>query len=251
MMVGENERIDFLHRKGYKIIQNPQVFCFGIDAVLLADFAKAKKEDKVLDIGTGTGIIPILMFARYENKSYLGIDIQEDMVKMAKRSIQMNRLENNIEIRWLNVKDIKSHYPPESFDIITTNPPYIRGNSGIISKNKSKMISRHEITCSLEDIIKNSAYALKDKGHFYMIHRPNRLVDIMFLMRHYRIEPKRMRMVYPSKAKAPTMILIEGIKHANTDLIVEAPLYVYNQQGQYTDEINEIYGRDKKDEQDE
>ncbi len=244
--INSNERVDFIQRKGYKIIQNPEVFCFGIDAVLLADFAKVKKDDNVLDIGTGTGIIPMLMFARYENKGYIGIDIQEDMVEMANRSVKINKLESYIQHRCLNVQDLIDHYPAGSFDIVTSNPPYMRGNSGLISDNKSKMIARHEITCSLEDIIKNTAHVLKEKGRFYMIHRPHRLVDIMTLMQAYRIEPKRMRMVYPYQDKSPTMILIEGIKYAKPDLIVEPPLYVYETNGDYTDEINEIYGRDKE-----
>lgn len=248
IQINPNERVDFIQRKGYKIIQNPEVFCFGIDAVLLADFAKVKKKDKVLDIGTGTGIIPILMFARYENKSYVGIDIQEDMVEMANRSVQMNSIEDHIEIRCLNAQDIMSHYDPGSFDIVTSNPPYMKGSAGLVSGNESKMIARHEITCSLEDIIKNTAYVLGDKGRFYMIHRPHRLVDIVSLMRQYRIEPKRMRMVHPSEGKAPTMVLVEGVKFAKSELIVEPPLYVYESKGQYTNEIYEIYGTEKEEE---
>jgi len=245
-MIYPNERIDFIQRKGYKVIQNPEVFCFGIDAVLLADFSKVKKDNRVLDIGTGTGIIPILMFARYENKSYVGIDIQETMIEMANRSIKMNKIEDHIVMRCLNVQDIMDHYSPGSFDVVTTNPPYMRGNAGIVSDNKAKMIARHEITCSLEDIIENAAYVLGDKGHFYMIHRPHRLVDIMTLMRQYRLEPKRMRMVYPGKGKPPTMVLIEGIKCAKVELIVESPLYIYNHKGKYTDEIYQIYGMEKE-----
>ena len=248
VLIKPNERVDFIQRKGYKIIQNPEVFCFGIDAVLLADFAKAKKQDKVLDIGTGTGIIPILMFARYENKSYLGIDIQEDMVEMANRSIMLNDIEDHIEIKCLNVQDVMSHYEAGSFDIVTSNPPYMKGKAGLVSDNQSKMIARHELTCSLEDIIKNTAHVLGEKGRFYMIHRPHRLVDIMDLMRKYRLEPKRMRMVYPSKDKAPTMVLIEGIKYAKPELTVEPPLYVYEKTGKYTEEIYKIYGTEREEE---
>ena len=241
-MIYPNERIDFIHRKGYKIIQNPQVFCFGIDAVLLADFAKVKKKDRVLDIGTGTGIIPILMFARYENKEYVGIDIQKDMIEMANRSIRMNKIENHIKMKCLRIQDIIDHYPRDSFDIVTSNPPYMKADAGVVSGNTSKMIARHEITCTLEDVIKNAAYVLRDKGSFYMIHRPHRLVDIMTLMRHYRLEPKRMQMVYPNKDKPPTMLLVEGIKYARAELVVEPPLYIYSEKGKYTNEIYEIYG---------
>ncbi|HHX59341.1 MAG TPA: tRNA1(Val) (adenine(37)-N6)-methyltransferase [Epulopiscium sp.] len=242
-----NERVDFIQRKGYKIIQNPEVFCFGIDAVLLADFTKAKKKDHVLDIGTGTGIIPILMYARYENMSYTGIDVQEDMIHMANRSVYLNGIEDHIKMVHLNVKDLIHTYPENSFDIVTSNPPYMKGQAGLVNENESKMISRHEITCSLEDIIQNAAYVLKDKGKLAMIHRPHRLVDIICLMRQYRIEPKRMRMIHPKEGKAPTMVLIEGIKYARAELIVEAPLYVYNTSGQYTDEIYKIYGTEKED----
>lgn len=236
-----NERVDFIQRKGYKIIQNPEVFCFGIDAVLLADFAKAKRNDFVLDIGTGTGIVPILMFARYENKSYVGIDVQEDMVDMASRSVQLNKIEDNVKMLHLNVKDLRSVYHEGSFDIVTSNPPYMKGNAGLVNENESKMIARHEITCTLEDIIENASYVLKDKGKLYMIHRPHRLSDIMYFMRKYRVEPKRMRMIHPKEGKAPTMVLIEGVKYANPELVVEAPLYVYSKDGNYTNEIYKIY----------
>ncbi len=247
VQINPHERLDFIQRKGYKIIQNPEVFCFGIDAVLLADFAKAKKNDHVLDIGTGTGIIPILMFARYENKGYTGIDVQEDMINMANRSVQLNKIEDNIKMLHLNVKDLSHRYPENSFDIVTSNPPYMKGQAGLVNENESKMIARHEITCSLEDIIQNTAYVLKDKGKLYMIHRPHRLVDIIYLMRQYRIEPKRMRMIHPKEGKAPTMVLIEGVKYARAELIVEPPLYVYHNNGEYTDEIYKIYGTEKED----
>lgn len=247
VQINPHERLDFIQRKGYKIIQNPEVFCFGIDAVLLADFAKAKKNDHVLDIGTGTGIIPILMFARYENKGYTGIDVQEDMINMANRSVQLNKIEDNIKMLHLNVKDLSHRYPENSFDIVTSNPPYMKGQAGLLNENESKMIARHEITCSLEDIIQNTAYVLKDKGKLYMIHRPHRLVDIIYLMRQYRIEPKRMRMIHPKEGKAPTMVLIEGVKYARAELIVEPPLYVYHNNGEYTDEIYKIYGTEKED----
>ncbi len=241
-----NERIDFIQRKGYKIIQNPEVFCFGIDAVLLADFAKVKKKDHVLDIGTGTGIIPILMFARYENEHYTGIDVQEDMIEMANRSVALNKIENHLKMVHLNVKDLKKTYCENSFDVVTCNPPYMKGQAGLISENESKMIARHEITCSLEDIIQNAAYVLKDRGKLYMIHRPHRLVDILFLMRQHKLEPKRMRMIHPKEGKAPTMVLVEGIKYAKPELIVEPALYVYNNDGKYTDEIYDIYGMKKE-----
>ena len=187
------------------------------------------------------------MFARYENKHYTAIDVQEDMIEMATRSMALNNIQDTIKMLHLNVKDLMTTYSKNSFDIVTCNPPYMKGKAGLVNENESKMIARHEITCSLEDIIQNAAYVLKDKGKLYMIHRPHRLVDILSLMRQHKIEPKRMRMIHPKEAKAPTMVLIEGVKYAKAELIVEAPLYIYNTNGKYTDEVYDIYGMEKED----
>lgn len=245
-LVNSNERVDDLDRNGYKIIQNPEVFCFGIDAVLLAHFAKVtKKDQQILDIGTGTGIIPILMHAIYQKGKYTGIDIQEEMVEMANRSLRLNELTEDIKIKHIDVKTIKGHFEGHSLDLVTTNPPYMKGTNGLKNEHPSKAIARHEVLCTLEDIIAAAGYVLKVKGKLCMIHRPQRLVDIICAMRANNIEPKRLRMVYPKPGQAPTMVLIEGIKGGNSEMRVEKPLIVYNEDGTHTDEIYEIYDREK------
>lgn len=246
-LVNSNERVDDLERNGYKIIQNPEVFCFGIDAVLLAHFAKVTKASQtILDIGTGTGIIPILMHAAYQKGQYIGIDIQKDMAEMANRSSKLNGIENDVKFLNVDIKEFKEHFSQEQFDIITCNPPYMKGHAGLKNEHPSVRVARHEVACTLEDIILAGSYMLKERGKFCMVHRPHRLVDIIDHMRKYRLEPKRMRFIHPKPGKAPTMVLIEGIKNANPELRLEPPLMVYNDQGVYTDEIYEIYGKEKR-----
>lgn len=242
--LGENERIDDLEFKNLKIIQNKKGFCFGMDAVLLSDFAKNIKRDAtVLDLGTGTGIIPILLCGKTELKKVIGVDIQEDVANMAKKSILLNNLENKFEILNCNIKELNKIYNNQTFDVIVTNPPYKKQNSGIINENEKKLISRHEITANLEDFIKISKDLLKDKGELYMVHRPERLVDIFNLMRKYKIEPKELKMVCPNRNKEPNLILIKGVKNANPFLKIDKNLYVYNSENKYTKEILEIYNK--------
>lgn len=243
-LVRSNERVDDLERNGYRLIQNPKAFCFGIDAILLAHFAKVTKvTQKILDIGTGTGIIPIVMHAIYQKGTYIGIDIQEDMIEMAKRSVTLNQIDKDVSMKVIDVKACRDYFKAGTFDLITCNPPYMKGEAGLKNEHPSKMISRHEIRCTLEDIISGASYLLTYRGKLCLIHRPHRLVDIMTLMRQYKIEPKVMRMVYPKMGKAPTMVLIEGVKNGNPELRVGAPLIVYNEDGTYTDEILNIYGK--------
>ena len=240
----ENERIDDLEFKGLKIIQNEKGFCFGMDSVLLSDFAKNMKNNStVLDLGTGTGIIPILLCGKTNLKKVVGIEIQQDVANMAKRSSQLNNLQDRFEVVNTNIIDLKNIYEKQSFDVIVTNPPYKKENTGITNENEAKLISRHEITANLEDFISISKDLLKDKGEFYMVHRPERLVDILSLMRKYKIEPKILKFVSPNKNKEPNLILIKGIKNANSFLRVEKNLYVYNEDGKYTDEILKIYNK--------
>lgn len=240
----ENERIDDLEFKGLKIIQNEKGFCFGMDSVLLSDFAKnIKNNSTVLDLGTGTGIIPILLCGKTNLKKVVGIEIQQDVANMAKRSSQLNNLQDRFEVVNTNIIDLKNIYEKQSFDVIVTNPPYKKENTGIINENEAKLISRHEITANLEDFISISKDLLKDKGEFYMVHRPERLVDILSLMRKYKIEPKILKFVSPNKNKEPNLILIKGIKNANSFLKVEKTLYVYNEDGKYTNEILKIYNK--------
>ena len=243
-LVRWNERVDDLERNGYRLIQNPEVFCFGIDAVLLAHFARVSNhKQKILDIGTGTGIIPIVMHAIYQKGHYTGIDIQEQMIEMASRSVMLNEIEADVQMKTVDIKEYKEHFNSGEFDIITCNPPYMKGDCGLKNEHPSKTIARHEVACTLEDIISAASYMLKYGGKMCMIHRPHRLVDILATMRQYKIEPKVMRMIYPKQGKEPTMVLVEGVKNGRPELRVQPPLVVYNENGTYTDEINEIYGK--------
>lgn len=240
----ENEKIDDLEFKNLKIIQNKNGFCFGIDSVLLVNFAKEiKKQSKILDLGTGTGIIPILLSGKVELKKAIGVEIQKDVASMAKRSVSLNNLDDKIEIINENVINIGKLYPKQYFDVVITNPPYKKMGTGIINESEAKIISRHEITANLEDFIKTARDMLKDKGEFFMVHRPERLVDIISLMRKFKIEPKKLRFVCPNKNKEPNMVLIKGIKNAKEFLKIEKNLYVYNEDGNYTDEILKIYNK--------
>ena len=240
-----DEVIDDLEFEGLKIIQNNNWFKFGIDSILLSDFSKNIKDDSlVLDIGTGTGIISVLLSKKINAKKIIGIEIQSEVADMARRSVKLNNLENKIEIINDDIKNIENYFSNNYFDSIITNPPYQKNNTGLKSESKEKLISKHEIECDLEDIIKKSYKILKDKGEFYMVHRPERLTDIMFLMRENKIEPKEIRFVYPKITEKPNLILIKGIKNAKEFLKIQKPLIIYNENGGYTNEILKIYGKD-------
>lgn len=240
----ENEVIDDLEFKNLKIIQNKKGFCFGIDSVLLSDFAKnIKNNARVVDLGTGTGIISILLCGKTNLKEVIGIEIQKEVYEMAQRSIILNNLESKFKIINENILDANKILGKNLFDVIVTNPPYKKKNTGFINDNEKKIISRHEITANLEDFIRISKDLLRDKGEFYMVHRPERLVDILELMRKYKVEPKILRFVYSNKDKEPKLVLIKGIKNAKQFLKVEKNLYVYKENGEYTDEIKKIYNK--------
>ena len=239
----ENERIDDLEFKGLKIIQNKEGFCFGIDSVLLSSFAKNIKNAKVIDLGTGTGIINILLSGKTNNCNFTGVEIQEEVAEMACRSIKLNNLEDRIKIINESILNLKNTFKRKEFDVVVTNPPYKKINTGIINKQDKKIISRHEITASLEDFIQIASYLLKDYGEFYMVHRPDRLVDIFSIMRKEKIEPKKIRFVYPDKNKKANLVLIKGVKLGNPFLEYDDNLYVYDENGNYTKEILEIYNK--------
>ena len=241
-MIQENERVDELHRNGYSIIQNSGKFCFGIDAVLLSGFAKVKTNEKALDLGTGTGIIPILLEAKTSGKQFVGLEIQSESADMAERSVKMNGLEDKISIVTGDIKEASHIFGTSSFDVITTNPPYMIDDHGLKNPTDAKAIARHEVLCNLDDILRESARLLKQHGRFYMVHRPFRLAEIFSKMVEYGIEPKRMRLVYPYVDKEPNMVLIEGLRGGKPRLTVEKPLIVYQKEGAYTPEIYEIYG---------
>lgn len=236
------ERIDELQRNGYRIIQNPKKFCFGMDAVLLAGFAKVREGERVLDLGTGTGILPILLEARTKGRHFTGLEILPESADMARRSVALNGLEEKITIVTGDIKDAGSRFGASSFDVITTNPPYMIGNHGISSPNEAKAAARHEILCTLLDVLSESAKLLVPNGRFYMVHRPFRLTEILSGMAKYGIEPKRMRLVHPFVDKEPNMVLLEGVRGANARLAVEKPLIIFKEKGVYADEIREIYG---------
>lgn len=242
IILKENERLDDLQRNGFQIIQNPEKFCFGMDAVLLSGFARAKEGDKVLDLGTGTGIIPILMAAKNPDCQLIGLEIQEESADMASRSVALNDLTERISIVTGDIKEADRIFPAASFDVITCNPPYMIGQHGLKNPDEPKAIARHEMLCTLEDVLRVSAKLLRPGGHFYMVHRPFRLAEIMEGMVRYKIEPKRMQLVYPFVDKQPNMVLIEGARGGKSRMEVEKPLIVYKKPGVYTDEIYDIYG---------
>ena len=247
MEIKNSERIDDLEFKGLKIIQDKKGFCFGIDSVLLSDFAKnLRNNSKVIDLGTGTGIINILLSGKTDASSFVGVEIQQDVAEMAERSIKLNYLEDKIKIINENITKLKNIYKPNSLDVVVTNPPYKKINTGIVNNENKKIISRHEITASLQDFIHISSYLLKDYGEFYMVHRPERLVDIFSIMRTEKIEPKLIKFVYPNKSKKTNLVLIKGIKKGNPFLEFDKNLYIYNDDGTYTNEILKIYNKEKK-----
>ena len=239
----KDERIDDLEYKGLKIIQNKNWFCFGIDSVILSDFAKdIKNNSEVLDLGTGTGIISILVSKKTNVKKITGIEIQEEVAKMAKKSIKLNNLKN-VEIINEDIKNLEKIFNQKSIDAIITNPPYIKKENGLKNENENKLISRHEIKCDLEDIIKISKYLLKDNGSLYMVHRPDRLVDIIYNLRKYKLEPKKIKFVYSNKEKDCSLVLIKAVKNSGSFLKIEKPLYIYDEKGNYTNDILKIYNK--------
>ena len=241
VQIFDYERIDDLHCKGLKVIQNPNFFCFGIDAVLLSGFARGKKGESILDLGTGTGVIPILLSAKTKAESITALEIQQDSVEMAQRSVALNGLQNKIKIIQGDIKEVPKSSLARKFHVVTSNPPYMNEGGGLVNPDSAKAIARHEILCSLEDVICAASMALMTGGRFYMVHRPHRLADIIVLCRKYKLEPKRVRFVHPFVDKAPTMVLIEAGYGANPMIKVEAPLVIYKSAGEYTEEIYHIY----------
>ena len=245
MKINDDERIDDLEINNLKIIQKKDGFCFGIDSVLLSDFAKdIKRGSKVIDLGTGTGILSILLCVKTDLNTIIGVELQEEMAEMAKRSSQLNNLQDKFKIINSDIKDLKDLLPQNEFDAIIMNPPYMELNTGKINCNEKKLISRHEITASLEDFIKVSRNLLKDKGCIYMVHRSNRLIDVCSLLRKYKLEPKILRLIYPKEESEANLFLIKAVKNGGKFLKVYKPLYIYKNNGEYTDEILKIYNKE-------
>ncbi|GAA0266744.1 tRNA1(Val) (adenine(37)-N6)-methyltransferase [Faecalicatena contorta] len=222
------ERLDDLQLDGYEIIQNPERFCFGIDAVLLSDFVRVKKEETVLDLGTGTGILPILLAAKTRGKHFTGLEIQAESADMAVRSVDHNRLGDRIDIVTGDIKEAAEIFRPAFFDVIVTNPPYMLAEHGLQNPGDAKAIARHEVLCTLDDILRESGKLLQEsKGRFYMIHKPFRLAEIIIKMNQYKIEPKRIQFIHPYVDKEPTMVLLEGIKGGKSRVKIEPPVIMY------------------------
>lgn len=235
------ERIDLVPGTDFKIIQDKDSFSYGTDAIFLSDFSKAK--GIVVDLGTGSGIIPLRIASKKDVKKIYGIEIQEEVYKRAKRSIELNNLEEKIEILNMDLKDLPERFSKCEIDTVVSNPPYLKTGGAIVNKKENFAISRHEIACNLEDIITISDYLLKPLGKLFLVHRPDRLTDIFYLLRTHNLEPKWIRFVYPKRGKAPNLVLIEAVKDGNKELRFFEPLIVYNEDGTYTDEIYEIYDR--------
>lgn len=241
-MLKPGERLDDLERNGYKIIQTPERFCFGMDAVLLSGFAQVKKGECAIDLGTGTGIIPILLEAKTEGKHFIGLEIQEESADMAVRSVKLNHLEEKIEIVQGDIKEALQLFGKGKFDVVTSNPPYMNDLHGLKNPSDAKAIARHEVLCTLEDVVASAAALLKSSGRFYMVHRPFRLVEIFMAMTKYNLEPKRMRLVHPYVDKEPNMVLIEAVRGGKSMIKIEKPMVVYKEPGVYTQEIYDVYG---------
>lgn len=236
--------MDDLQCKGYRIIQDPKRFCFGVDAVFLSNFVKAKPGSRILDLGTGTGIIPVLLAAKTEDTHMTGLEIQDASVEMADRSVQLNHLEDRIEIIQGDIKEAAGLFPAASFDVITSNPPYMTHRHGLENEYEPKNIARHEILCSLEDVVKAAACLVRPGGSFFLIHKPFRLAEIFAVLMQYKLEPKRMRLVHPYVDKEPNMVMIEAVRGGRSRITVEPPLIVYREKGVYTEEIMGLYNQE-------
>ena len=239
---GEDERIDDLQRNGYRIIQKKKGFCFGMDVVLLSGFAQVKEGEVAVDLGTGTGIIPILLEAKTKGKHFTGLEIQEEVAEMAGRSVRLNQLENRVDIVRGDIKEASRLFGKASFDVVTSNPPYMNDNHGLKNPELPKAIARHEVFCTLDDVCREASLLLKSGGRFYMVHRPHRLAEIITALKTYKLEPKRMKLVHPFVDKEANMVLIEAVRGGRSMMKVEAPIIVYREPGVYTQEIYDVYG---------
>ncbi|MBO4336720.1 MAG: tRNA1(Val) (adenine(37)-N6)-methyltransferase [Lachnospiraceae bacterium] len=237
----EGEREDDLGINGYRIIQNPESFCFGIDAVLLSSFTKVKDGQKVLDLGTGTGILPILLEAKTGAAHLTGLEIQSESADMARRSVELNGLSDKIDIVEGDIKEADRIFAPASFDVAVSNPPYMIGGHGLKNASRARLIARHETECCFDDVARAAFYVLPAGGRFFLVHRPFRLVELLKTLSERRLEPKRMRFVHPHAADEPNMVLIECVKDGKSRVSIEPPLIVYEENGSYTQEIMQIY----------
>ncbi len=240
--IRDTERVDSLQRNSYHIIQDTSKFCFGMDAVLLSGFAQVRRGERVIDLGTGTGIIPILLEAKTEGRHFTGLEIQPEMADMATRSVALNGLQQKIDIVQGDLKEASRLFGLASFDVVTSNPPYMDGGAGLKNPEEPKAIARHEILCSFDDVARETARLLKPGGRFYLVHRPRRLPELMVTLRAYGLEPKRMKTVHPYADRDANLVLIEAVRGGRPLMKLEAPIIVFKEPGIYSDEIREIYG---------
>ena len=238
----EDERIDDLQRNGYRIIQKKKGFCFGMDAVLLSGFAAVREGERAIDLGTGTGIIPILLEAKTEGRDFTGLEIQQEMADMARRSVGLNNLEDRVRIVQGDIREASRLFGKASFDVVTSNPPYMNDSHGLKNPDLPKAIARHEVKCTLEDVVREGTRVLKPGGRFCMVHRPRRLIEIITVMKRHGLEPKRMKMVHPYADREANMVLIEAVRGGGPLLKMEAPVIVFDQNGEYSPEIRTTYG---------
>ena len=236
------ERIDDLQRNGLKIIQDTGRFCFGMDAVLLSGFAKAKSGEKVLDMGTGTGILPLLMSAKTDAEHFSALEIQPESADMARRSVAMNNLSDKIDIVTGDIKEASRIFGRASFDVVTVNPPYMTAGHGEMNPADAKAIARHEVLCTLEDVVREAAAVLKTNGRLYMVHKPFRLAEIFGVMQKYKLEPKELRVVHPYADKEPNMVLVGAVKGGKSGIKIAPPLVIFSEKDVYSEEIKRDYG---------
>lgn len=235
-------RIDDLQINGLKLMQDKNLFCFGTDAVLLANFASPPVNAKILDIGTGNGIIPVLLSAKVKAKHITGIEIQEQSAALAQKNVELNSLSELISIVMGDIKE--NDVLKGEFNYITCNPPYKKVGTGIKNPESPLAIARHELTLTLDDVFKRAGRLLVSKGKIAMVHKPERLAEIIYTMNKYKIEPKRVQFVYSNKESIePSLVLIEGAKDGGAGLRYEKNLYVYDENGNYSANINQLYNK--------
>lgn len=240
---------------GYKIKQDKRYFCFGMDSVLLANFVSSNNANNViLDLCTGSGVIPVIISYKKKYKKIYGVELQKEMFELFKENVNLNKLNDKIECINEDIKNIKNirkklidNENKDVFDIICVNPPYKKGGTGIKNDDTVKYIARHEVMCTLEDVFFTSKSLLKSNGKMYMVHKPDRLVDIIYFARKYKLEPKKIQFVYPKVDKKPSIVLLEFVKNGRGQLDVLEPLIEYNEDGSYTDSIYKVYGMENKD----
>lgn len=239
--IKETERIDELNDRGYHIIQDKTGFRFGLDSVLLSSFAIIHEGDRVLDLGTGSGVIPLLLEAKTKGSHFTGLEYQEEVWDMASRSVQLNDKQEKIRILHGDIRQVPTEFPAGCMEVVTSNPPYMTVKEGLISPNPKKAISRTEVCCTLEDVVRAAAHVLRDKGRFYMVHRPGRLGEIIAVLQKYRFSVRNLRLVYPRIGEECNLVLVEGIYGGASEMVVEKPCIVFGEDGQYVPEMTEIY----------